>query len=114
MRPYTYVIVRTDLSPAEQIVQACHAALEAGFAFTAPAETSSLIVLAVAGKAELLEAAERLELNGIETQLFFEPDFDMGYSALATRTVTTKKERSVLAKYPLFGKEKPLESLSLD
>ncbi len=105
MHPYTYVLVRRDLSLPQQMVQACHAALEAGFAFTAPAETSSVIVCTVADKAELLAAAERLERYGIEAQLFFEPDFEMGYSALASRPLLTKKERYVMAKYPLFGKE---------
>ena len=105
MKPYTYILVRGDLSPAQQMVQACHAALEAGFAFSAPAETSSLITLSVPDKAALLAAQARLEAKGIRTLCFFEPDFDMGFSALATCPLYEKKERFALAKYPLFGKE---------
>lgn len=103
--PYTYVLVRRDICLAQQLVQSCHAALEAGFAFDAPAETSSVIVCTVADQEELLAAAERLERHEIATQLFYEPDFGMGYSALATRPLLAKKERYALAKYPLFGKE---------
>lgn len=33
---YVYVLVRTDIPLHAQAVQACHAALEAGFAFSAP------------------------------------------------------------------------------
>lgn len=33
--PYTYVFIRTDLSHAQQIVQASHAALDAGHTFGA-------------------------------------------------------------------------------
>lgn len=31
--PYTYLFIRTDLSTPQQIVQASHAALEAGYKF---------------------------------------------------------------------------------
>lgn len=33
---YVYVLVRTDIPLPDQVVQACHASLEAGFAFNAP------------------------------------------------------------------------------
>jgi hypothetical protein len=55
--PYTYVILRKDISPEQRIVQASHAALEAGFRFKQPDETSYLIVLEVATELELNEAA---------------------------------------------------------
>lgn len=54
--PYTYVIIRKDISPEQQIVQACHAALEAGFRFKKPDETSFLIVLEVPDQKALLDA----------------------------------------------------------
>jgi len=56
MTPYTYVIVRKDISQEQQTVQSCHAALEAGFRFKKPEETSYLIVLEVANLEALLEA----------------------------------------------------------
>ena len=56
MTPYTYVIIRKDLSPEQQIVQACHASLEAGFRFPLPEETSYLIVLEVPNEKALLDA----------------------------------------------------------
>lgn len=102
IKPYTYVLVREDISPEQQMVQACHAALEAGFAFTAPAVTSSLIVLTVPNREALLEARDRLFRYGIATEMFFEPDWEMGYSALATEPIFEKKKRFALKKYPLF------------
>lgn len=102
MKPYTYVLVREDIPLAQQMVQACHAALEAGFAFDAPAVTSSLIVLTVPNREALLAARERLERYGIRSELFFEPDWQMGYSALATEPIAERKKRFALSKYPLF------------
>lgn len=85
------------------MVQACHAALEAGFAFKAPGETASLILLAVSNRADLEAAAARLQFHGIDHQLFFEPDWDMGHSALATRPLHLPEERRILKKYRLHA-----------
>lgn len=36
MNPYCYIIVRQDISHEQQIVQAAHVAMEAGFRFSKP------------------------------------------------------------------------------
>ncbi|CAD6562127.1 hypothetical protein LMG28727_07659 [Paraburkholderia kirstenboschensis] len=68
-KPYVYVLVREDLAPEQQLVQASHAALEAGFRFEPPGETASLIALSVPDLAALTAAAQRLERHGIEHHL---------------------------------------------
>lgn len=103
--PYCYVLIRRDISLPQQLVQGCHAAREAALFLESPAETASVIVCTVADRDALMEAAARLERHGIESQLFFEPDFDMGYSALCTKPLLNKKQRYVMSKYPLFGRE---------
>jgi hypothetical protein len=57
MNPYTYILIRKDISPEQQLVQAAHAALEAGFRFKQPEKTSFLIALEIENEQELLEAA---------------------------------------------------------
>jgi hypothetical protein len=57
MIPYTYVLLRKDISPEQQIVQAAHATLEAGFIYKKPDQTSYLIVCEVENEQELLEAS---------------------------------------------------------
>jgi hypothetical protein len=83
--PYTYVLVRRDIPLADQIVQACHASLEAGFSFERPAVTSSLVLLGVDNEASLKEWAAKLEYNGIRCEVFHEPDDSMGFTALASQ-----------------------------
>lgn len=102
--PYVYILVRTDIPLAQQMVQASHAALEAGFAFNAPHEPAHLVMLAVSDAASLLEASAHLDRYAIEHKLFFEPDDDMGHSALATRPVHGA-ERRLLRGYPLHRPE---------
>jgi len=102
MKPYTYVLIRTDIPLEQQMVQACHAALEAGHAFSAPAQTSSLIVCTVPNREALLEARARLARHGIQSEMFFEPSWEMGHSALGTEAITNRKQRFVMSKYPLW------------
>lgn len=104
-KPYVYVFIREDISAAQQLVQVGHAALEAGFAFEQPSQVASLIVLSVPDRESLLEASRYLEDKSIEHHLFFEPDFDMGHSALATRPIACPDERGLLRHFPLFGKK---------
>lgn len=110
-KPYVYVLIRTDISFEQQLVQASHAALEAGFRFKAPDEVASVIVLSVPSRQALLDASARLKTKGIDHELFFEPDFDMGHSALATRPLSTKSERYLMRKYPLYRAQPPAQVL---
>jgi len=107
-KPYVYVLVREDIPFEQQVVQASHAALEAGFRFERPEQTASLIALAVRDRPALHAAAERLARYGIDHHLFFEPDFGMGHSALATRPIHLPKERHLMRKYPLLTISKEL------
>lgn len=102
-KPYVYVLIRQDISLEQQLVQASHAALEAGFRFQQPAEdTASLIMLAAKDEHALRQAALDLESEGIDHHMFYEPDFGpMGHSALATRPLYGA-ERKLMRKYPLY------------
>lgn len=102
-KPYVYVLVREDISYEQKLVQASHAALEAGFRFPMPQDTvASIIILSVPNLPSLTNASERLNKHGIDHHLFFEPDFGMGHSALATRPLRARDERFLMRKYPLF------------
>jgi hypothetical protein len=97
MTQYTYLFIRGDLTPAQQIVQAAHAAHEAGERF---GEHSHLICLRSSSQAELEKQALFLERSNIQYQMFFEPDNNLGYTAICTQ--------------PLIGDQrKPLERFSL-
>ena len=113
MKPYIYVLVRKDISIEQQLVQVGHAAREAALAFPAQPNDpiASVIVCEVPNREALLDASRRLTGYGVEHHVFFEPDFGMGESALATRAVELKKERYLFRKYPLYqaGTTSPLK-----
>lgn len=107
MTPYCYVLIRQDIALEHQITQACHAALEAGFDAQRPeCNTTHLITLSVKDQAHLIQMSEKLNMNNIEHHMFFEPDDNMGFSALATHPVTGE-ERNHFKKLKLW---RPIQS----
>lgn len=100
--PYTYIFVRTDISLEQQLVQASHAALEAGFTFEKPAQTSSIIMIPAKDQEDLHAIGDRLERHGIRFHKFFEPDFGMGHSAIATEPIKDIVTRRKMRKYSLY------------
>lgn len=103
-----YVLVRTDISIEQQLVQSSHAAAEAGRRFYRPEHgIASLIVLAVPNREALLSAQEKVLLKGIDCDLFFEPDWEMGHSALGTRPLLDV-ERKLMRSWPLWTLERAL------
>ena len=102
--PYTYIFVRQDLRLPQQIVQASHAALEAGFRFQKPEETSFIVLIGAKNEQELHKIAKHLSRHEIEFEMFFEPDYDTGYTAIATQPLYGD-QRKCLRKYQLFQGE---------
>jgi hypothetical protein len=91
--PRFYVLVRTDLPIAAQMVQVAHACVTAGHRFVLP-EYHHLVLLAVRDESDLRQAAEMLEVEaGIRHALFHEPDGDMGFTSLCTEPVSGRPRR---------------------
>ena len=84
------------------MVQAAHAALEAGLKFPVSLkEPSSLIVIGVKNQYQLEKARSTVEESGVKTEMFFEPSWDYGNTAFATEAITDDK-RSIFRRYNLW------------
>lgn len=99
---YTYVVVREDLTRAQALVQVAHAAYEAARRFDLDGLATHLVAVTVKDQEGLLDFSERLKETGINHHVFFEPDDNMGESALATRPIQSNKERGLFKKLPLY------------
>ena len=98
--PYMYIFIREDLPHAYQIVQAAHATHEAGIRFGKTDLPTHFVLVGVRDETALKETAVYLERHKIEFEMFFEPDYDTGYTAIATK--------------PLYGDErKPLKRFNI-
>lgn len=105
-----YALVRLDIIPAQQMVQAAHAVAEAARRYyRAEHGTASVIVLSVPDKAALHAAQARLAGKGVATALFHEPSFGIGDSALATEPLCQRRRRH-LSTWPLW---RPTEAWQL-
>lgn len=119
---YVYVWVRKDLPHAYQIIQAGHALHEMGMDTERPMNTLPedcevlyskqdgkwttterkmpvhLILFGVKNEKELLEVSRYLNENTVEHHTFYEPDFDTGFTAIATELFDNNSERRSLFK----------------
>ena len=98
------MFVRQDISLAQQIVQSNHATFELARRLPHPQNleiTPSCIVIGVPNKTALYRVIEKLRANDIAHELFYEPDFDMGLSAVATVPLGQELRRK-LSNYRLW------------
>lgn len=104
MSSYIYTFIREDLSPEQKIVQLGHACHEAGKLLNADEhkEPSSLVLLSARDEDDLLEIADKIYRTGITFSMFFEPDNNMGYSAICTRPVSSARERAFFQEWKLY------------
>lgn len=98
--PRYYVLVRTDLPLATQMVQVCHACRIAGARFVMPAY-AHLVLLQVSNEAELDNAREHIRSRAIRCVSFNEPDGLLGSTAICTEPVG-KMGRPVFNRYKLW------------
>lgn len=102
--PYTYVFVRADIPLSYQIVQACHACLERGLSLPVcnkPDQTSFLILFSVKDEQDLKQKADYLDRHDISFSMFYEPDYDTGYTAICTEPIYGE-QRKLFKKFKLW------------
>jgi hypothetical protein len=107
MRKYIYVVVRTDIPLADQIVQVGHACFEAGIKFGVP--DCHMVLLQTNSEHNLNATNQMLIDYGIQSVVFYEPDsiFEdstdpMGNTALCTEPLRGK-QRMAFQDYSLWS-----------
>lgn len=98
---YTYCFIRKDLNPTQKIVQLGHVTYE--LAKRQPQDDSepcNLILFEIKDEKELVATSYYLEHNGIEHYMFDEPDYDLGFTAIACVPVTGQ-QREIFSEFRL-------------
>lgn len=98
---YIYTFVRQDISTEQQIVQIGHACHEAGKR-SRDHHVSTLVLLGAEDEDDLIAIKRELDTAGIDHYAFYEPDFQMGYSAICTRPITDRAEREFFRRWRLL------------
>lgn len=100
---YIYTFLRKDLTQAQSIIQAAHACFEMGLKQTDKYEdTCHLVLLATESQDSLGKIEKYLATNGIEFTTFYEPDDDLGKTAIATIPIQSKEQRKLFKKFQLW------------
>ncbi len=100
------MLIRKDLTPSQQAVQACHAVIEAhtAFNFSQLSVHPHLVLLEVADLPALERAKNRLQSRNIPFKEFIEPDLNHEVTALCTPPLHGAARR-VLRGFPLLNLE---------
>jgi len=105
---YVYVIVRQDLSPSQQAVQACHACLESGKNFPWAGKHPHLVLVNVPDEPSLERWLHGVRQHDVGTRTslfkvveFREPDLNNSLTAIAVAGVCGKMLRSYFSALPL-------------
>lgn len=98
------MVVRADLSLAQQLCQAVHAAHEAGIKFGDPNGISSVVVCSVPNEQGLLIELQKANARGIKSVLFKEPDINNEATAFSTEPIVGSL-RKTFSKLELWGKQ---------
>ena len=99
---HVYVLVRQDLSLAQQNVQSIHAVLCASMSDLIGSIHPHLVLGKVKDEPELLKWADKLDAKGVKFSMFREPDIGNQATALATEPLYNGK-RSILKNVKLVG-----------
>jgi hypothetical protein len=95
--------VRYDLPHPQQVVQACHAALEAArFLLPPDLPHPHLVVCGVADERHLYRCVERFRRLGVSHRPFHEPDRDNEMTAIATGPIFGSRRR-IFRRYRCLG-----------
>lgn len=104
---YTYGFVRLDLPVVQQIIQFGHATHEAAL-LGAPRVAPHVCLFEVENERELIDVSRELDVQGVRHALFYEPDGDVGYTALATAPIAgADREWFFRAGYRRYGSAQP-------
>lgn len=87
-----------------QLVQACHACLERGFSLPdnkKPNTTSFLVLFSAKDEDDLKKKADYLDMHNISYEMFNEPDYDTGFTAICTEPIYNE-QRKLFSKFKLW------------
>lgn len=97
-----YIFIRQDLPLQHQLVQSNHATFHLASLYRCDSGVPNIIVLGVPDVRSLERAAAKLREHAIPHYEWREPDFDFGFTSMATAPLDYK-QRQVLSNYRVWN-----------
>lgn len=98
---YTYCFLRKDLPGVVRAIQLGHATMELGKTLGPDEPIANLVLFEVADQSELVRVSSWLNDVDIKHHIFYEPDYDTGYTAICC-TPLTGDQRVPFSGFTLF------------
>ena len=95
---HVYVFIRRDLPFSQQVVQACHAAIEAATLISSDLAHPYLVVCGIRNEPHLQKALSRLQQEGVVCRPFIESDIGNQLTAFATEPIFSDR-RHIFRRY---------------
>lgn len=89
------------MSPHYQIIQAAHATQEITKELEHPEKTCHFILFEAKDQTNLINIKMKLDERGIKSHMFFEPDHNTGFTAIATEPIYGD-DRKFFKKFKMF------------
>jgi hypothetical protein len=84
-----------------QIIQAAHSTQEITKQIEHPEKTCHFILFEVKDQAKLIDIKLKLDLQGIKSHMFYEPDHETGFTAIATEPIYGE-DRKFFKKFKMY------------
>jgi len=85
-----------------QIIQAAHATQEITKEIKHPDKTSHLILFEAKDEQHLEKIKDKIDAKGIKAHMFFEPDHNTGFTAIATEPIYGEEDRKFFRKFKMY------------
>ncbi len=96
------MFVRQDIPTEHQVVQSCHAVYHLATTYQPDSGIPNIIAIGIPDLAALKRVETKLQNHHIPHFSWSEPDYDFGFTAIATAPLT-EEQKVVLANYRLLS-----------
>ena len=102
--PYVYIFLRKDIPQTAQIIQAAHATHEMALRIKEeqkPEKIAHFVLFQANDEAHLERIKTFLDTNSVGHYTFYEPDYDMGHTAIACEPIYGDR-RNIFRKFKMW------------
>ena len=111
MATYTYCFLRKDLPGVVRAIQLGHACMELGKMLDSDEPIANMVLFEVADQSELVRVSGWLNDVSLKHHIFYEPDYNTGYTAICTEPLTGD-QRVPFSGFTLFKWENEPENMA--
>jgi hypothetical protein len=104
-KSFIYCFIRKDISIAQQIIQLTHAGYDAGTRWGGASVPPHICLFEVEDGIALIAAMKFVRKHKIKYEMFYEPDYPMGFNALITEPLLQDDYSDLFSEFKMYRSE---------